>query len=103
LNRMPVVISIIMLLLALPSGWPYGYYQILRFVVCGTSAYMAYQCYTDKNQKWTWLLGVIAVLFNPILPIHMDKESWAVIDVIVAAIFTIFLIKFKKKRTGKLR
>jgi hypothetical protein len=95
MNKIPIIVSIIMLLLAIASGWSYGYYQILRFVVSGASAYTAYQCYQNKRQGWLWILGAVAVLFNPVLPIHMDKESWVVVDIVAAVVFGIFLIRFK--------
>jgi len=45
----PAGVASIMLFLAL-APWPYGYYQLLRFVVCGVSAYMAFMAYTwQKN------------------------------------------------------
>ena len=38
-HLIPAVIAAIMLLLALAS-WPCGYYQLLRFVVCGIAGYI---------------------------------------------------------------
>ncbi len=51
---------------------PYGYYQILRWVVCGLTRYLAYR--NDKN-VWAWIFGVTAVLFNPIAPIYREKPG----------------------------
>ena len=101
INKIPVIISIIMLLLAIPSGWPYGYYTLLRFIVCGTSVYLALFAYEHKKQVWLWLMGFITLLFNPLIPVHLNKESWTVIDLLVALIMlsSIFIFKETKEKT----
>ncbi|MEM7820363.1 MAG: hypothetical protein QW761_02050 [Candidatus Aenigmatarchaeota archaeon] len=62
----------------------YGYYQILRWVVCGAGAYSAYTAMESKKTSWAWALGITAVLFNPIIPIHLNRDSWAIIDIAAA-------------------
>lgn len=93
------VISVILLLWALDRH-PYGYYTLLRFVVCGVSAYGAYFSSEIIIRKgWAWIFGIIAILFNPIIPIHLDRGTWAVIDVIVAAVFSISIFILKKENS----
>jgi len=82
----PCIIAAIMLLLAL-LPWPYGYYQLLRFVVCGASVYAAFMTYQWQKILATWIFGFIAVLFNPIVPIHLSRELWQPIDIICGVIF----------------
>lgn len=65
--------------------FPYGYYVFLRFVVCGVAGYGAFLAADRRMQFWLWGLGGIAVLFNPIFPIYMDKEVWAVFDVLAGS------------------
>jgi hypothetical protein len=98
INKTPIFISIVMLFLAIIYNHPYGYYQILRFVICGTTIYLAYQCYNYKYNRWLWLLGAIIILFNPLIPIHMDRDSWQLVDTIIVIIFCVFLIKFRKNK-----
>ena len=86
------IIVILMLFLALADN-PYGYYQILRWVVAGIAGYSAYLAYENKNRLWTWIFGIVAILFNPIAPIYLDRETWSVINIIVAGIFFIAIIK----------
>jgi len=71
-HLIPCIIAAIMLLGSL-ARWPYGYYQLLRFVVCGVSVYVAYVAYKWQKIWATWLFGIIAVLFNPIIPIHLSR------------------------------
>ena len=85
-----------MLLLAIVD-LPYEYYTILRFVVCIAAAFNAYVSYESDKQTWTWIFGAIAILFNPIRPIYLDKVVWVIIDAIVAFIFLFSMRQFKSK------
>lgn len=82
------IISIALLLIGL-ADLPSGYYTVVRFVVCFVSCLSCYLCYRsdDKIGIATILFAILAVIFNPIIPVYLyDKDSWAVID-IVAAVF----------------
>jgi hypothetical protein len=90
------IVAIVMLLLAIPSGiWPYGYYQILRWMVAGAALFVLWIAYELKKESWLWIMGVIVILFNPIVPVSLDKGTWVVIDFIVAMIFLISIFKIK--------
>ena len=93
------LIPAVMLLLAL-FPLPYGYYTLLRLIVCGAVAYLAYREFdvAQRSSGWFFILGVIAVLFNPLIPIHLSREIWAPIDVVVAIILIIHWFRTKKKR-----
>lgn len=78
------LVSTALLLLALVRGWPYGYFTLLRFAVCGTSAAVARWAFEKNFQAVMWTHGVIAVLFDPFVKVHLHRESWAVIDACVA-------------------
>lgn len=82
------LIAAILLVIAL-APMPYGYYQVLRIVVCGLSCYGAYLAYNAESHIWMWLLAGIAILFNPIFPIYLERDLWNVIDLVTAA--TLFL------------
>jgi len=91
------IVSVIMLLLAIPPIWPYGYYTFLRVVICASSAYMAYLGFDRGKEGWGWIFGIIAVLFNPLVPIYLTKEIWVVIDVIVAGVFLVSIFTLKSR------
>jgi len=80
------VLAILILLGALADN-PYGYYQILRWVILAVGAYSAYSAYKLENKAWLWIFGIIAILFNPIIPFTFQRETWQFIDVAVAVIF----------------
>lgn len=68
-----------MLLIALVP-LPYGYYQLLRLVTTVAFGWAAYVAYDRKNETLPWAFGVIALLFNPLIPVHLPRELWMVID-----------------------
>jgi len=88
-------ISVAMLFLAIPSLFPYGYYQLLRWVVMATAIFILYLSYKLSKKGWLWLMVVVSILFNPIIPIYLTKEIWAVIDFIVAILFLVSIFKIK--------
>ncbi|OIO54797.1 hypothetical protein AUJ46_02310 [Candidatus Peregrinibacteria bacterium CG1_02_54_53] len=90
--RIIIVGTALMLFLAL-ADFPYAYYQILRWVVCGVAAYSAYNAHEHRSIVWTWIFGVVAILFNPIAPIHFQRETWMTLDVAAAVIFLISLFR----------
>lgn len=93
------IITIMLLLFALADN-PYWYYQILRWVVCWLAGYWAYLEYRKIHYLWTWVFGIIAVLFNPLSTIHLDKDTWIVLNIITAGILIISIIyPYMKKRT----
>ncbi len=71
------------MLLAALLPWPYGYYNFLRFCVCGAAAFLAYQQWThdDAASKWVVVLVAIALLYNPFVPVYLTREIWTVLNV----------------------
>ena len=88
----PQVIASIMLLWALNPGNPYGYYILLRWVCCGIFAFLAVQALAHHLQGWAWVLGITALIYNPILRVHLTREIWSVVNIatIVMAVASIF-------------
>lgn len=86
----------IMLLLAIPSIWPYSYYQLLRWVVTMVACYNVYLAHESKQNNWMIIMGIIAVLFNPIAPIHLDKSTWGFLDLIASGVMFYSVNKIRK-------
>jgi hypothetical protein len=79
------VLPAVMSLLAL-ADLPYGYYQLLRIVVTGAAAWIAYSCYGRSNLVGVAAFAAIAIIFNPIAKIHMERELHAIFNVLTAII-----------------
>jgi len=90
------IISGSLLILAIPYGWPYDFYILLRWLVFISSIFVAWGFYKSKLTGWTFVFGSVAFLFNPIIPIHLAKSSWVLIDFVSAILF--FIAGFSKKK-----
>ncbi|TBA92530.1 DUF6804 family protein [Rhizobium ruizarguesonis] len=68
---------------------PYGYYSFLRFAITLSAAYLAWEAYREKDafNGWSLILSMVALLFNPLIPVYLDRGSWFIIDLAVAGIF----------------
>jgi len=90
------LVAVVLLLWALDRH-PYGYYKLLRWVVCGASVYAGFIALEIEKKPWVWVFGIIAILFNPIIPVHLDRGTWAIIDSVVAGILGISIFMIREK------
>ena len=67
----------------------YWYVSLLRVAVTAWALYLIWIEVGSGFQRSGWLLALIfiALLFNPITPIHLPRIVWAVFDVGVALFF----------------
>lgn len=82
------------------ANLPIGYYTFLRLYLTSVSVYLVVDEYKKANKVNSSILifGIIAILFNPLIPIYLhDKEVWNVIDFVVGIIFIIKGINFREK------
>jgi FtsH-binding integral membrane protein len=84
------LISVILLLLAI-GNHPYSYYQILRWVVSGSSLYSGWILSKLQKHNWAWFFFISGVLFNPIIPFYLDRSTWQLINSVFAIVFVITL------------
>ena len=80
------LVPIALLLIGL-ADLPTGYYTLVRIAVCLVSALSCYWSYKsdEKIGIATVTFGLLALLFNPFIPIYLhDKEIWTVIDIAAA-------------------
>lgn len=105
-HLIPSLIAALFLIACL-GDWPYGYYMVLRVVVCGAAVFVAHLAYAWCHLWATWTFGVMAALFNPLLPVHLFREAWLLIDVGAAVLFVVAAIVVRRRsgasreRTGR--
>jgi len=87
------------LFLALFNGWPYGFFTLLRFVVFASAAYVTWMAYEAQKEKWVWIFGLLAIVFNPFIPLYFGRDFWVIVDFVVAMflVVSIFIFKIPKK------
>ena len=81
----PIIYITAALLLIAIAPLPYGYYTLLRIVVTGVLIWAAVIAYDRQNPTLPWIYGILAVLFNPVIPIYLSREIWLPIDIGTAA------------------
>ena len=82
----PHVVALVLLLIAIPQHDSTGYYSIARWVVCAAFLLLALEAHQLHKQRWVWVWGVLAGIFNPIVPVHATRELWIIVDVIAIGI-----------------
>ncbi len=98
----PQAIAILLLLLAL-LPLPYGYYTFLRIICCGVFAYLGIHALDDSKTIFAYILFGVAIAYNPIIRIHLNREIWSVVNVITIAITLISIIAIRKRQTPSSR
>lgn len=81
-----------LLLLAL-ADLPHGYYSFLRIVITIIAGLNTFILLDGGNKILFYIFISIAILFNPFIPIYLNKATWAPIDVLAGLFFlvTVFL------------
>jgi len=60
---------------------PLGYYMLSRLIVSAGALYFAFHFYKQNINFKVWIFGFLVVLYNPILPIHLnEKEIWILVN-----------------------
>lgn len=97
--RVAAFITALLLLVGALASLPYGYFQALRVVVCTCAAYFACVMFaSDGHSRWMGVMIVVAIVFNPFLPIYMPRSMWQVVDIVTAivVVMTSFALKEPK-------
>lgn len=70
------------------ANLPYGYYMLLRLFLCGVSLFLLFGTRLVLEDWHRWVLGGLAVLYNPVLPIRIgDKGLWVILNVATVVFF----------------
>lgn len=80
---------------------PHGFYTFARIAITLFSAIFLFNAYaTFKSELCFYIVcipvSIIAILWNPIIPVYLDKETWVMLDIfaiiseIVVGIITYF-------------
>lgn len=80
-----------------PSDLFDGYYMLLRLLASGVCLYSAVKFKTEWAR---WIFGGLAVLYNPVLPVHLgDKEIWSFVN--YATIIYIWIALRSEKKSNE--
>jgi len=82
---------------------PYGFYVLLRWLSCPVFLYLALSAYEAKSRSWVWLYGVSAGLYNPIMPPHLGRNIWSVVNIATIVLLFISFARDNLKANKNLR
>ena len=88
-TRVLVIVQFVaaVLLFAALGSWPYGYYRFLRVAVFVAAAFSV--VHAHQNRFWirfSWFI-VIGMLFNPVFPVYMRRQTWQSVDAMIGWLF----------------
>jgi len=91
LRAAPVALLLIALL-----DMPCGYYSFLRInIFLAACMFMLLEIIrSGRVSDWSVLFALAAILMNPIVRIRLDRETWEVANLLLAALFSAhFLVR----------
>lgn len=74
-----------LLVLAL-APMPFGYYTFLRLVVTTVALISAFTFYKEDHVTWAWIFGLLGILFNPLIQVHLSRDIWMILDLLAAGL-----------------
>lgn len=92
------LIPIVLLVIGI-GRLPYSYYSCMRLVVCGFGVYFAVLSWRDGaaiSKAWAATFVLAAILFNPIMPIHLRRATWLYLDIGGATLFAAHLLLVRR-------
>ena len=98
-------IPAILLIIAPLIHFPYGFYTFLRLAVFITACLISYYAHTGigsypggpEGTTVSVIFVVIIVLYNPIVPIYLNREIWMPINFITSFAYIWAFIRIKKE------
>ncbi len=93
------LIAAVMLFAAL-GRHAYDYYTLLRWIACGVCAYTAFQAAQNKKFGWLFIFIIAALVLNPIAPLRIKRDTWAIVDAAAAVLLllSIAVMDIRKPR-----
>lgn len=96
MQKLQFILAIALLLCLAPM--PYGYYILVRYGSAIVFGIMAYQYYLDKKENLALTWGALAVLFQPLIKIHLGRTIWNIVDIIVAIVLFLMILHSHNKK-----
>ena len=92
----PCLIAAVVALVAI-ADMPYGYYTLMRLVVCATAIFVIVVA-VKRGQMWAvWAFSILALLFNPVVPVNLTKGLWQPLDFIAGAMLILAAVVVRRQ------
>lgn len=75
---------------------PFGFYTLLRVVLCLASAVGFVAARRRGDYLWLWVYGVLVVLYNPVFPVHLGAKSlWIGVNLLTLLCVWLGALRFR--------
>jgi hypothetical protein len=91
------ILSIILLAGAIFPVPYFAYYQIMNWVVAGTAVLTALQAHALNKDWLLWVFVLVAIVFNPLAPLHLRADVWQIADLVAILVFIISMTLVHKQ------
>jgi hypothetical protein len=95
----PLIVTIIILVITI-FPWDYAFYMVSKVGVCAAFIYYCFVNYKkgeEKQSRYFWYFLVLAILFNPVIPIHLFyRFVWILVDLVVIVFLFNYYSTLKK-------
>lgn len=92
------LVAAAMLVSAALERHPYTFYVLLRWICCPIFAYSAFSAHEKNRVLWPWVFGALAVLYNPIFRVHLDRSTWISVNWFTVGVIIVAAVAFLPRR-----
>lgn len=100
--KLCLFVPVILLLIAI-GDLDYSYYEMLRIIISILAIVFAIIIRSFDNIPLMTIMIIVAILFNPLFPIYLNKDMWIVLDFICSILFIISAISIIKNLMFKIK
>jgi hypothetical protein len=98
-TRIPLLLSTITLTVAVFGDMRYDFFELLRVLVFVTSVIVMVALWNAKIVSgWIWLTGTVAILYNPLVTIHLHRGTWVWINIATIILFGTLIILVRNQK-----
>jgi Family of unknown function (DUF6804) len=89
LAKTPLLLASALLIGSSLFVWPHYYYVAMRIIVCGATVYLIWYCSRTRHRLWALVMAIVAIFFNPFVPIRFSQNPWHAIELVAALLLAI--------------
>ncbi len=90
------IVSIVLLVIAFAQN-PYSYYITMRWFITIFSLVTIFNALKEDYKIIIYLNCAIPIVYNPILPIHLTRSIWEIINIVTILILILNIVLVYKK------
>lgn len=95
LDKASLILAVALIVCLLPL--PYGFYTLIRLATTIIAACWVYRFYIHHRIVHAIIAGTIALLFQPLIKVTLDRLTWNIVDIILA-IGIVYVVIFSQRK-----